>query len=101
MKGVTEHLEESKEYFNTDRIVGIFYQGSGNYGLDYEHSDIDTKLIVTPTFKDIAFNRSPVSTTHVRANEEHDGGRCRSLDGCTEAETCSGGDDESEFGVYS
>lgn len=71
MKGVTEHLEESKEYFNTDRIVGIFYQGSGNYGLDYEHSDIDTKLIVTPTFKDIAFNRSPVSTTHVRANEEH------------------------------
>lgn len=68
---VYEHLEESKEHFPYDRIVGIFYQGSGNYGLDYEKSDVDTKLIVTPTFKDIAFNRKPISTTHIRENEEH------------------------------
>ena len=68
---VHEHLDESFEYFPVDRIVGIFYQGSGNYGLDYEKSDVDTKLIVTPTFKEIAFNKSPVSTTHVRANDEH------------------------------
>lgn len=68
---VHEHLDESFEYFSADRIVGIFYQGSGNYGLDYEKSDVDTKLIVTPTFKEIAFNKSPVSTTHVRANDEH------------------------------
>jgi predicted nucleotidyltransferase len=71
MIGVDAHLNEASQYFPYDRIVGIFLQGSQNYGLDYEHSDIDTKLIVTPTFKDIAFNRSPVSTTHVRANEEH------------------------------
>lgn len=68
---VHEHLDESFEYFPEDRIVGIFYQGSGNYGLDYEKSDVDTKLIVTPTFKEIAFNKPPVSTTHVRANDEH------------------------------
>lgn len=68
---VHEHLDESFEYFPVDRIVGIFYQGSGNYGLDYEKSDVDTKLIVTPTFREIAFNKSPVSTTHVRANDEH------------------------------
>ena len=69
--GLAAHYDEAMEYFDYSRIVGIFLQGSQNYGLDYEHSDIDTKLIVTPTFKDIAFNRSPVSTTHVRANEEH------------------------------
>lgn len=68
---VWEHYEEAKEYFPSDRIVGIFLQGSQNYGLDYEKSDVDTKLIVTPTFKDIAFNKKPVSTTHIRANEEH------------------------------
>jgi hypothetical protein len=32
---------------------------------------VDTKLIVVPTFKDIALNRKPVSTTHFRANMEH------------------------------
>lgn len=69
--GVLEHLTEAKEYFNNDHIVGIFYQGSGNYGLDYENSDIDTKLITTPTLNDLVFNKPAVSTTHVRENNEH------------------------------
>ena len=68
---VREHYNEALEHFPEDRIVGIFYQGSGNYGLDTTNSDVDTKLIVTPTFKDLAMNKQPVSTTHVRANEEH------------------------------
>lgn len=68
---VWEHYEEAKEYFPRSRIIGIFLQGSQNYGLDYEASDVDTKLIITPTFKDIAFNKKPVSTTHIRENEEH------------------------------
>ena len=71
MDGVREHYNEALEYFPEDRIVGIFYQGSGNYGLDYEESDVDTKLIVAPTFKDIAMNKNPVSTTHIRTNDEH------------------------------
>ena len=71
LEQVHKHLDESFNYFDVNRIVGIFYQGSGNYGLDYEKSDVDTKLIVTPSFEEIAFNHSPVSTTHVRANEEH------------------------------
>ena len=65
------HLEESLEHFSEDNIIGIFYQGSGNYGLDTKFSDVDTKLIVVPSFKDIAMNKSPVSTTHVRENNEH------------------------------
>lgn len=71
MDKVNEHLEESFQYFSKDKIVGIFNQGSGNYGLDYEESDIDTKLIVCPSFRDVAMNKHPVSTTHFRANDEH------------------------------
>jgi len=71
MKRVQEHYAEALQYFPEDRIVGIFLQGSQNYGLDLPTSDVDTKLIVVPTFKDIALNRKPVSTTHVRANDEH------------------------------
>lgn len=71
MQRVQNHLDEALTYFPEDRIVGIFLQGSQNYGLATPHSDVDTKLIVTPTFRDIAMNRKPVSTTHIRANEEH------------------------------
>ena len=71
MARLAEHYEEAKEHFDESRIVGIFIQGSQNYGLDYEGSDIDTKLIVVPTFEEIAFNKKPVSTTHVRENDEH------------------------------
>ena len=71
MDRVREHYNEALEHFPEDRIVGIFYQGSGNYGLDYEGSDVDTKLIVTPTFEDIAMNKKAVSTTYIRENEEH------------------------------
>ena len=71
MERVREHYNEALEYFPEDRIVCLVLQGSQNYGLDYEGSDIDTKLIVTPTFKEIAMNHKPVSTTHIRVNDEH------------------------------
>lgn len=71
MRCLMEHYNEALEYFPKERIVGIFLQGSQNYGLDYEFSDIDTKLIVVPSFEDIVLNRKPVSTTHIRKNDEH------------------------------
>ena len=71
MNRVQEHFEEALEHFPEDRIVGIFLQGSQNYGLDTEESDVDTKLILTPSFEDLAMNAKPISTTHVRENEEH------------------------------
>lgn len=71
MDRVREHLEEAHEHFYGNYIVGVFLQGSQNYELDIEGSDVDTKLIVCPTFKNIAMNEKPVSTTHIRANEEH------------------------------
>ena len=45
MKRMREHYEEALLHFPEDQIVGIFLQGSQNYGLDYEGSDVDTKLI--------------------------------------------------------
>jgi predicted nucleotidyltransferase len=71
MERVKEHLEESLLHFSENQIVGIFLQGSQNYGLDLPGSDVDTKLIVVPSFREIALNSKPVSTTHIRANEEH------------------------------
>ena len=66
-----EHLDAAAQEVNKDQIFGVFLYGSQNYGTDLEDSDVDTKLIVVPTFKDIALARKPVSTTHVRANDEH------------------------------
>ena len=57
MKRLQDHYDEALQYFPEDRIVGVFLQGSQNYGLDYEGSDVDTKLIVVPTFKDICLNK--------------------------------------------
>lgn len=71
VKSMLEHFAEARQYFESNQIVGLFLQGSQNYGLDNENSDVDTKLIVVPSFRDIALNRKPVSTTHVRANNEH------------------------------
>lgn len=71
MARIHDHYIESREFFKEDQIVGCFLQGSQNYGLDYEGSDIDTKLIVLPSFKEIALASKPISTTHVRANDEH------------------------------
>ncbi|MGN0992923.1 MAG: hypothetical protein ACI4PE_03290 [Bacilli bacterium] len=56
-------------------IVCLCLQGSQNYGLDeYSNeyqSDVDSKAIVLPTFKDFVYNKSPVSTTIVLDNNEH------------------------------
>ena len=71
MKRLREHYDRGVELYGESRIVGIFCQGSQNYGLDYEGSDIDSKLIIVPSIDDIIFNRRPVSTTHILENEEH------------------------------
>lgn len=71
MSCVKDHYNEALKHFPEDRIVCLVLQGSQNYGLDYDGSDIDTKLIVTPTFEEIAMNKKAISTTHIRENEEH------------------------------
>ena len=70
-RALNDHYLEARQYFAHRNIVGLFLQGSQNYGLDTEASDVDTKLVVTPSLSDIVMNRPAVSTTHIRANNEH------------------------------
>ena len=53
------------------KVLGVFLQGSQNYHLDYEGSDIDTKAIVIPAFEDFVLNRKPASTTLILPSNEH------------------------------
>lgn len=53
------------------KVLGVFLQGSQNYHLDYEGSDIDTKAIVIPSFEDFVLNRKPASTTLILPSNEH------------------------------
>jgi predicted nucleotidyltransferase len=53
------------------KVLGIFLQGSQNYNLDYDGSDIDTKAIVIPSFKDFVLNKKPASTTLILPSNEH------------------------------
>ena len=67
---LAEHLEESKKNARGDWFA-ICLQGSQNYGLSDEGSDIDSKLLVLPCFEDVVLNRQAVSRTHVMGNGEH------------------------------
>lgn len=72
----TDILNRVQEHYNIlekegYEIVFVAHQGSWNYDLGYEGSDVDTKAIVLPSFKDIVFNKEPVSFTKVLDNDEH------------------------------
>ena len=64
-----DHLNyaESKDH----KIIGIFLQGSQNYNLQTEFSDVDTKAIVLPSFKSIIVQGKKTSSTLVLPNNEH------------------------------
>ncbi len=69
MARLYEHLEEVRAHGYQPLYICL--QGSQNYNLDYEHSDIDTKAMVVPTLRDVVLTHKPVSTTHVMENNEH------------------------------
>lgn len=71
LKSMYCHWDEATKLFNIDNIVMLGLQGSQNYGLETETSDVDTKLLVTPTMDDIIYLRQPKSHTHVLPNNEH------------------------------
>ena len=64
-----EHWTEVIKNGHNPLIVAL--QGSQNYDLAYENSDIDTKCLIMPRFNDIVFNHKPTSTTYIRYNDEH------------------------------
>lgn len=71
MNEIKNHFITANELISSSNIVGVFCQGSQNYGLDYENSDVDTKCIIVPSFKDICLLKEPISTTHIRENNSH------------------------------
>ena len=70
---LVEHYDEARSLGY--EIVCVVLQGSQNYNLDiYSNgyqSDVDTKAIILPSFEDFCKGFQPVSTTHVRENNEH------------------------------
>jgi len=69
MSRLQEHYNEVENMGY--EIVGLFLQGSQNYELAYENSDIDSKAILLPKFNDFVLNNQAVSTTYVLENNEH------------------------------
>lgn len=51
---IQQRIESDYQYVESlgYKVLGVFLQGSQNYGLAYEGSDIDTKCIVLPSFED-------------------------------------------------
>lgn len=66
---VRQHHEEACALGH--HVFGTFLQGSQNYGLSHAGSDVDTKSLVIPTFRQVCRNSKLVSYTHVRENNEH------------------------------
>lgn len=74
-QGLMRHIEEFEKCYPNLEMFVLVLQGSQNYGLDLYtkeyKSDIDTKVLVIPSLKDIVMNKKPVSTTHICPNNEH------------------------------
>ena len=72
-KKISKQLYDDAQYLRKEgfKVFGVFLQGSQNYGLSYEGSDIDTKSIILPSFRDLCLNKKEFSTTHVRKNGSH------------------------------
>ena len=65
MDRVYQNLAYAKCNFIEDKntIIGAFYIGSANYGLDNKDSDADIRILVVPAISQIALMAKPISTT--------------------------------------
>jgi predicted nucleotidyltransferase len=70
---IYDRLKKDCEYVTKlgYEVFGVFLQGSQNYELDYEGSDIDTKCIILPSAEDVILNKQPMSTTLILEDNSH------------------------------
>lgn len=70
---INNRLIEDYNYVQSlgHNVLGVFVQGSDNYSLSWDGSDIDTKVIVIPSFEDFILNKKPISTTLILPSNEH------------------------------
>ena len=73
LKRLKEHLDYVIQLgYNEERILGVFLYGSQNYGFANESSDIDSKVIILPSFSDFCLNpKNLVSVEAHMENGEH------------------------------
>ena len=67
---VFEHYEMGVNKFSKERVIACLLYGSQNYRLDFPTSDVDTKIIIAPTFTDIAYNKPIVNEVGFMENNE-------------------------------
>lgn len=73
---ILKRLQEHWNYavslgYNEDRFLGIFAYGSMNYGFYSEKSDVDSKIIILPSFADLCLNKEWYSKDVYLDNGEH------------------------------
>ena len=59
---VKEHVELVANHYTNHAVFYCGLYGSQNYGLNTDDSDVDTKCMVLPPFKDVVLGRKMVST---------------------------------------
>lgn len=72
LKRLQEHLDAViAAGYDKERILGVFLYGSQNYGCGDEWSDIDSKVIILPTFEDFCLKTKLISREIHLDNGEH------------------------------
>ncbi len=70
-KRLHEHLLHAIDTYKKDWFV-ICVQGSQNYGMDDEESDLDSKLLLLPSLEDLVLNKPAIThTLEMPDNQEH------------------------------
>lgn len=70
---LNKHAHKAEEYARERNNIPFItlLQGSQNYNLDDENSDIDTKTIVVPTWRKMVLDKRPLSTTLEMPDSSH------------------------------
>lgn len=71
MDRLQEHLEAVRKVYPDNDWFGIFVQGSQNYNMADENSDIDSKCWFMPSLEQLVLNKPAISHTHIMENDEH------------------------------
>lgn len=61
-RAVFYHYYHAIDMYGEDRVFGVFPYGSMNYGAFYENSDVDTRVVIIPSLKEICEREKFVNT---------------------------------------
>lgn len=70
MTRLQEHKESALAAHPCDWFV-VCCQGSQNYGLSDENSDVDSKMLTLPSVRELVLNLKPYNHVHEMENSEH------------------------------